>query len=244
MIYIQSNTERTLPHHFDCACALYGAEDSAMDYRLTSFEEVTSGKFDNTIKNNLFVGSVEFMREVFKRVDIHDVRVPKNSNRNHEVLTLKEAHEFVSGGTKLFIKPVEIKLFTGLILDGCKYSCLENLPDDTKVMAYAPFVNEIISESRVYVHNHKVVDVRNYSGNVFIYPDKTFCNDIARLNRNTFPKSYTMDVAVMEDTDVFGESYYYEIVEYNDMWAIGNYGIPNDIYIRMLKDRYFEIVKQ
>jgi hypothetical protein len=24
MIYIQSNDERTLAHHFDCSCALYG----------------------------------------------------------------------------------------------------------------------------------------------------------------------------------------------------------------------------
>ena len=30
----------------------------------------------------------------------------------------------------------------------------------------------------------------------------------------------------------------------NDMWAIGNYGIPNDIYLRVLKDRYFQIVTQ
>ena len=68
MIYIQSNKEKTLPHHFDCACALYGALDSAMDYRLTTFEEVAAGKFNALIKNNLFVGSVEFMREVFKNV--------------------------------------------------------------------------------------------------------------------------------------------------------------------------------
>ena len=31
-------------------------------------------------------------------------------------------------------------------------------------------------------------------------------------------------------------------VESNDMWAIGNYGRPNDIYIRLLRDRYFEII--
>ena len=28
MIYIQSNSERTMPHHFDCATALYGAIDN------------------------------------------------------------------------------------------------------------------------------------------------------------------------------------------------------------------------
>lgn len=243
MIYIQSNKERTLPHHFDCACALYGAEESVMDYRLTSFEEVASGKFDNLIKNNLFVGSVEFMREVFNRIGLQDVRVPRNSNRTHEIMTLDEAHSFVSTGAKLFIKPIEIKLFTGLVLDGCKYSCLENLPGDTKVMVYAPFVNDIISESRVYIHRHKVVDVRNYSGDVFIYPNESYCADIARENADTFPISYTMDIAVMQDTDGLGDSTEYEIVEYNDMWAIGNYGMPNYFYLRLLKDRYFEIVK-
>jgi hypothetical protein len=27
------------------------------------------------------------------------------------------------------------------------------------------------------------------------------------------------------------------------MWAIGNYGIPNDLYLRLLRDRYFEIIR-
>lgn len=70
MIYIQSDTERKLPYHFDSACALYGAMDSALSYRLTSMEEVKSGKFDNLIKTNLFVGSTDFMREVFSRVGL------------------------------------------------------------------------------------------------------------------------------------------------------------------------------
>ena len=33
------------------------------------------------------------------------------------------------------------------------------------------------------------------------------------------------------------------VVEFNDMWAIGNYGISNDLYVRMLKERYFDIIK-
>lgn len=41
---------------------------------LTSFEEVQSGKFDMLIHKKLFVGSVEFMREVFKRVGIENVK--------------------------------------------------------------------------------------------------------------------------------------------------------------------------
>ncbi len=66
MVYIQSDNDRKLPHHFDAACALFGAIDSGVDYRLTTFEEVQSGKFDSLIKKNLFVGSTEFMLDHMK----------------------------------------------------------------------------------------------------------------------------------------------------------------------------------
>ena len=240
MIYIQSNKEKTLPHHFDCACALYGAIDSAMDYRLVTFEEVESGKFDLLIKNHLFVGSVEFMREVFKRIGKNDVRLPMNSDREHTIITLEEAHNRVANGEKIFIKPIEIKLFTGLVLDGICYSSLANLPSDTKVMAYKPFENRILSEWRIYIHNKKIIDSRNYSGDFKINPVYSYIEE--KINElNNFPCAYTIDVGILNligspnNTNV--------IIEFNDMWAIGNYGMPNDLYLQLLKDRYFEIVK-
>jgi hypothetical protein len=235
MIYIQSNKERTFTHHFDCACALYGAIDCALDYRLTSFEEVASGKFDALIRQNLFVGSVEFMREVFKRVGLMDVRLPKNSNRHHEIITLGEAHRRVANGGRLFIKPVDIKLFTGLILDGIRYSCLEGLPDETIVMAYEPFKERIESEWRFYIHNNKIIDARNYSGDFKVVPNYSCVELVVKGNRGHFPCAYTIDVAIFPSNDN-------SVVEYNDMWAIGNYGMPNDMYFRVLKDRYFEIM--
>ena len=235
MIYIQSNKERTLAHHFDCSCALYGAIDTAMDYRLTSFEEVESGKFDMLINKNLFVGSCGFMREVFKRVGLNDVRLPINSNRESEIITLGEAHKRVSDGKKLFIKPIEIKLFSGLILDGMQHSCLSNLPNETKVMTYEPFKSKIVSEWRLYIHNDKLVDSRNYSGEFTVSPNYEYAKEVIENNEGKFPCAYTLDIAILENDENV-------VVEFNDMWAIGNYGIPNDIYLRLLRDRYFQIL--
>ncbi len=247
MIYIQSNKDRTIPHHFDCACALYGAIDSALDYRLTSFEEVASGKFDLLIKQNLFVGSTEFMREVFSRIGKTDVRVPKNSNREHKIITLGESRAIVAGGKKIFIKPLTIKLFTGLVLDGCHYSSLDNVPDDTLVMSYEPFDRPIITEWRVYVHNHKIADVKNYSGEFLNVPREDYINQVLSCNkREGFPIAYIIDIGKLEglvEDDLDSWQLENVIIEYNDMWAIGNYGIPNDLYLRLLKDRYFEIVR-
>lgn len=240
MIYIQSNTERTLAHHFDCACALYGAIDSALDYRLTSFEEVESGKFDALIKNNLFVGSTEFMQKVFSRIGLEDVRLPQNSNRDSKIITLDQAKKIVQEqNQKLFIKPVFIKLFTGFVLDKMDHTSIRNVPDDTLVYSYEPFSEKIISEWRTYVHNNKIVDIKNYSGNLFQIPRFAFIKSIIEDNEKiNFPNTYTIDVGILDD---FSNGNV--VIEYNDMWAIGNYGVPNDYYLRMLKDRYFEIVR-
>jgi hypothetical protein len=236
MIYIQSNIERTLPHHFDVASAMFGAIETGQNYRLTSFEEVQSGKFDLLIKNNLFVGSVEFMKEVFSRIGKENIRVPKNSNREHKVMTLGEAKE-ISKSKSIFIKPFDIKLFTGFILDQMINNSISDISDDTLIMVYDVFSSPIKSEFRCYVHRNNVVDIRNYSGDLFCLPNEEYLNSVIDLNKTfDFPISYTIDIGVLENDENV-------VIEYNDMWAIGNYGMPNYLYLRLLRDRYFEIVR-
>ena len=236
MIYIQSNTDRNRPHHFDVASAMFGAIETGQDYRLTTFEEVQSGKFNLLIKNNLFVGSVEFMKEVFSKVGKEDVRVPENSNRDCKVMTLGEAKLISKSGKNIFIKPFDIKLFTGFVLDQMIHMSVSDIPDETMVMVYEVFSSPIKSEFRCYIHRNRVEDIRNYSGDLFCYPNEEYLNSIIDSNRNKFPIAYTIDIGILES----GENV---VIEYNDMWAIGNYGMPNDLYLRLLKDRYFEVVK-
>lgn len=240
MIYIQSKDEVSLPHHFDAACALYGAESINSKWKLVSFEEVQSGKWDRIIPHNLFVGSVEFMNEVWKRVNKENVRYPINSNRQEVVMTLEEVLAWKKEWKlPIFIKPLDIKLFTGFVLDDYQYSILDQLPWDTKLITSNPFRCALESEWRVYVHNHQVEYVANYSGDDFYKaPSKEFIHEVIGENKKKgYTGTYTIDVGILEDG---GEV----VVEFNDMWAIGNYGVPNDLYVRMLTDRYFEIVKK
>ena len=84
-------------------------------------------------------------------------------------------------------------------------------------------------------HNNKVVDIRNYSGDLFTLPSEVYLESVIESNLE-FPVAYTVDIGILED----GRNH---VIEYNDMWAIGNYGMPNDTYLKLLKDRYFEIVR-
>lgn len=234
MIYLQSDSGKTRPYNFDTACVMYAAIENEQNYRLTSMEEVMSGEFDTIIRSRPFVGTVEFMNEVFKRIN-KSPRVSLNSDRNSKTMSLGEARELILNGEVLFIKPKEIKLFTGSVIDKMFLSTLNPYPDDTVVLVYKPFDSPIISEWRCYVYMNKIVDARNYSGDF-----KTSINwnivDNKVKNYNNFPIAYTVDIAVLENGDNV-------VVEFNDMWAIGNYGMDNTLYSRLLKDRYFEIIR-
>jgi hypothetical protein len=236
MIYIQSNTNGNLPHHFDAACAMYGAIETGQDFRLISYEDVKSGKYDNLIRRGLFVGSVEFMNEVFSRIGLSNIRVPKNSNREHKVMKLGDVKKLAIAGEKWFIKPFKLKEFTGFVLDQMAYSAISNISDELEVMVYKPFESEIQSEFRCYISMGRIKDIKNYSGDPFITPDESYIKSIIKQNVN-FPISYTIDVGILKG----GENV---VVEFNDMWAIGNYGIQNDTYLSLLRQRYFEIIKQ
>lgn len=237
MIYIQKNNEG-MPHHFDCACALYGAKDLGLDYKLVTFEEVQSGKWDNLIRQRLFVGSVEFMTEVFKRVDIEQPGLSLGWFK-HQITGEMKLKDF-QYEKPVFIKPKSsIKAFTGFVVDEYSKSMLNTLDPEIEIITKK--VINFISEWRCYIFRKKLVGMFHYSGEI----DVDLRGMSEELNSlpgyliagYNYPETFVMDIG-FTDTKLFSH------VEHNDMWAIGNYGVNNDLYVRMLKERYFDIIKR
>ena len=233
MVYIHSDSERKLPQNFDAACALYGAIESALDVRLTTIEEVAMGKFDTLIKKHLFVGSVEFMLTVFTRVGL--TVPPLNYLMDTYVqTTIADIRKSVERGQTWFVKPLHTKLFTGMVFNDATISQLSSYPDDVQILIAKPFESSILNETRCYVNNGRIIDARNYAGDFRISPDWNWI-DTYLVSLNQTPSAFSIDVGVLEN----GRNV---IIEYNDMWAIGNYGLENTEYFRLLSDRYFEIM--
>jgi len=232
-VYIQKNNDTGMPHHFDAACAYYGACDLNYKVKLVSYEDVVSGKYDLLIRNHLFVGSVEFMTAVFERVGCFPEKLPNN---DREVFsTLGEVRERISNGEKLFVKPRKIKLFTGTVYDKYFISSLDEYPDDLGVIVDEPFKSPILAEWRVYVRDGVMEDSRSYLGEHTQHFNIDYVQSVVAKFKD-IARCFTCDIAILEDgTNI--------CVELNDMWAIGNYGMDNELYVKMLKARYFEIVK-
>lgn len=232
MIYIQAHDNYPLlPYNHECSCAMYGAIDVGHPYTLVQFADLK--EHENKFKHNPYVGTVEFMNYIWKHLHVNP-RIENTPDRSYLETTLGQAKKM----TGVFIKPKQLKLFTGLVLDGSHYTCLDSLSDDTEVMLYAPFKSPIASEWRFYIMDNIIEDCRNYSGDPMIFPDVKFVQHLLNMNKRFDDdiSTYCIDLAILENDDQV-------VVEQNDMWAIGNYGVRNDIYLKMLETRYLEIIK-
>ena len=137
---------------------------------------------------------------------------------------------------KFFIKPAnKTKEFMSGVVSTMK--TLEGVVNDDSIV----FVSEIIdieSEWRVFVHDKKIIGVQNYAGNPFLIPDEFVVNQMITKFDNQ-PIAYTLDIGVNK-IDHQLQSF---IIECNDGWSIGNYGLEGKAYAKMLRDRWFEMMK-
>jgi len=136
-----------------------------------------------------------------------------------------------------FIKPAkDVKLFTGFVIEDKKsykqlhLTCPELKPE---TVVYISEVIDFKSEYRCFVHKGKLVGIKHYAGNYRLFPDMDWLEEVLAITWKQMPVSYTLDIGIDD-----GLMY---LVEINDFWAIGGYGLDGKTYVRMLVDRFQEI---
>lgn len=229
-----------LPINVDVQNAIDGFE--YLDYDVVRFtlEDVMSGKMDYSARNNPFVGSIDGMTILFKNIGKYPPPIDfpesiiSSGLLKREIVKMR-LNDFVDAFKRtqkpMFVKPVQTKLFDGVLIskdEHLSYLRLENCD----VLVCEPI--EILSEHRVYVHNKKAIYSCNYSGDFRINPNFEYVDKLIEVYKEQ-PISYTIDVAVLKDGSM-------TVIEFNDFWAIGSYGLYCIDYAQMLLDRYCEIV--
>src|ERR1035437_3000672 len=126
-----------------------------------------------TLENSdIFIGTVDSMREVFNRLEI---KIPKPINIPKELSTF--AFRKTTDGIlenlvfPCFIKPLEdLKLFPGFVIKSTKDLNLlyPQIKADTKL--FISEVEDFVSEYRCFVYKKEIVDMRHYSGDFRIFP--------------------------------------------------------------------------
>jgi hypothetical protein len=142
------------------------------------------------------------------------------------------------GNAPVFAKPKgRKKRFTGCVFgypDDLRY--LEGTSRSTPVLCSD--VVEWLSEYRVFVIRSKIVGVRHYKGDVAIQLDEAVVAEAVRLLERSGEATagYAVDLGVMGE----GQT---ALVEWNDGFSLGSYGLDQAIYTDLLIARWCEITE-
>lgn len=189
-------------------------------------------------RNTMLVGWVEDTVKFFNDMNFN---VPLNltiPDVLHKEKYLKRNVQFIDNFDDLkritkpfFIKPQKVKAFEhGLVLnthDLIKYK-------DNNNFIISDIV-DFLTEYRCYIIDKKIVGCYNYLGDLRLYPNLNLVDDIIKDFKNA-PMGYSIDVGVLLN----GETC---LIEVNDGWSLGNYGLEPKLYTRLLTERWIEILK-
>lgn len=132
----------------------------------------------------------------------------------------------------VFIKPVKDKAFTGVAvhstrdLVGCG-NCMEDYE------IYCSDILDIRAEWRVFVRYGQILDVRPYRGDWRLHFDPCVIESAVR-DYVTAPAGYAIDFGVTADGKTV-------LIEVNDGYALGNYGLFRILYAQLLSARWAEL---
>ncbi len=133
----------------------------------------------------------------------------------------------------VFVKPVKDKVFAGFLLRSEKdIPGLREAKSDEPVLCSEPV--EFLTEWRVFVRYGRILDVRPYRGDWRYHYDSDVIDRAVR-EFSTAPAGYAMDFGVTDDGKTL-------LVEVNDGFALGCYGIEPVQYAKLLSARWCELV--
>ena len=135
-----------------------------------------------------------------------------------------------------FVKPVEHKLFTGFIWNADTFSRrhVVTFPDEVPVWCAERVVFE--AEYRAFVCYRKVVGVRLYKGDWSKAPSRDVVETAVKAMGRKAPHAYALDWGVTDTGKTL-------LVEANDAFALGHYGLQAVTYARMLSARWHELTR-
>ena len=96
-------------------------------------------------------------------------------------------------------------------------------------------VVDFVSEYRGYVIKHELKGLKHYNGDFRFFPDvKTI--EKAVEDYKSGPAGYSIDFGVTSDGRTL-------LIECNDGWSLGNYGLDHSMYTNLLTSRWLELMK-
>lgn len=133
----------------------------------------------------------------------------------------------------VFIKPVRHKVFTGFIATGSFQDSIRLAPYDPDEMVWLSPVMDFVSEYRCCVLKGAILGVNIYKGDWSKAPSRKVVEGAVAAWKGQ-PVAWTLDVGVTSNGETL-------LVEVNDGYSFGSYGLPSTLYAQMIEARWEEL---
>lgn len=231
-VYIRSDSDG-IPHNHNFYLAYEGFHQ--MGFETIPFCEQSELK--NSSKEDIIVGYVNNVRERLYHFGIitPEMDYPDSLNKYlgrkiwHSTINTINSHPEL---WNIFVKPVEDKKFTGVVvrspkdLIGCGTS-------GANVDVICSEIIDIRAEWRVFVRYGHILDVRRYKGDWRIHYDPSVIENAIK-DFTEAPAGYAIDFGVTADGKTI-------LIEVNDGYSLGSYGLIENYYAKLLSARWTEL---
>jgi len=211
-------------------------------YKIVSFDgnDLSTLENQNISKSDICIASVQATSKFFELCNIktpdylgYPDELKKYLGRNIELVKFID----LKNDFPYFLKPAyNIKLFTGDVVEKPVHleylKNWDNCTDDTYV--YKSEVVDFISEYRVFVSLGKIYGMKHYKGDFLKFVDVSVIQNMID-DYKTCPSAYTLDIGLTSNGETL-------LVEINDFWALGSYGLESRDYALLCARRMREIL--
>lgn len=132
----------------------------------------------------------------------------------------------------IFIKSKEQKLLTGKVISSTKDLVGIGFQEED-IDIYRSAVIDFVSEYRVFVRYGEILDMKHYWGDPLILPDPKVIQNAIK-DYTSAPDAYGIDFGVTKDGKTL-------LIEVNDAWALGCYGLESHTYAKFLLTRWAQL---
>jgi hypothetical protein len=190
------------------------------------------------------VGVSGYIEDIHRALSKIGAKIPENKDYPEALLPFlgREVVETTLGEVRsrkdpIFVKPTVHKEFTGFVWGGCFDQAsrmrVVTLSDETRVLTCAPL--RMVSEYRAFVLDGEILDVRLYKGDWSKAPSRrTLEGALEALG--PYHRAFCFDWAVLDT----GETV---LIEVNEGYSFGHYGLRADLYVKMLSARWEEMAR-
>lgn len=211
---------------------------SQMGYIINTFHKKEKIHYK---KGDIVVGCIQTVKYITDRLNVSlpDLYIPPGlepyAGRTITKTTIGDIRSRKK--EKLFIKPIRAKEFPAQVIDE-KFPlmtyCGQTLEDYQE--CWVSNVVNFISEYRIFFRNGQIVGCKHYWGDYRISLDWSVVDECVTKIQNHYA-GWCIDFGVVDTGKTL-------VIESNDGYSIGNYGLDGKDYAELLRDRWLELTRK